>query len=261
MEIDLDLDDLFSDEEETKQPEKKNSDDSGEPVKKVASHRAGKRQLSRKASSERALEESLNWYFEEGDCYHCFSFGDVDSASYLKHVLKQQRIKYLAISTWCMAGADVEDLEKWHDRGYIGRVDFFLGEIFTGSYPEVYEMVKAFCRKCGGRLVIFRNHAKVMIVKGEKFDCLIESSANVNTNPRSENTVLTVDKQLVSDYIKLFAEIKSFNREFDDIAPYIGESEANDNGGGKISDKKPRTTEKRSGGITNKRGKSNKRNS
>lgn len=237
--MDLDLDDLFDDAptKDKKSEETAESDD--EPAKKTASHRAGKRQLTRKAASEQALEEALDWYFQEGDCYHCFSFGDVDSMSYFKHVLKQQKVKYLAISTWCMAGADVEDLEKWYDRGYIGRVDFYVGEIFPGSYPEVYEMTKAFCRKCGGRLVIFRNHSKIMIVKGEKFDCLIESSANVNTNPRSENTVLTVDKGLVSDYIELFAGIKSFNREFDDVEPYT-ESEATNNGGSNVSNKRPR---------------------
>lgn len=45
------------------------------------SHRMGARQLWRKAASEKALEEAINWHFQEGDCYHCFSFGDVDSFS------------------------------------------------------------------------------------------------------------------------------------------------------------------------------------
>ena len=78
------------------------------------SHRMGARQLWRKAASEKALEEAINWHFQEGDCYHCFSFGDVDSFSFFKMVLRQQHIKYAAISTWCMAGEDVKDLRKWH---------------------------------------------------------------------------------------------------------------------------------------------------
>ena len=183
------------------------------PAKSVVSHRAGHRHLTRKFASEHALEESLDWYFREGDCYHCFSFGDVDSMSYFKHVLKQQPVKYLALSTWCMAGEDVKDLREWHRRGMLGRVDFFVGEIFQGSYPDVYTMVKEFIPECGGRLVVFRNHAKVMAVLGRDFDVLIESSANVNTNPRAENTVLTVDRKLVAEYVKLFSEIKAFNSD------------------------------------------------
>ena len=92
-------------------------------------------------------------------------------------------------------------------------VDFFVGEIFQGSYPEVYDMVREFIDECGGRLVVFRNHSKVMAIQGERFDCLIESSANVNTNPRSENTVVTVDRELTKEYIKLFSEIVPFNKD------------------------------------------------
>ena len=183
-------------------------------------HRYGHRHLSRKATSEEALSQALDWYFQEGDCYHCFSFGDVDSLTYFKHVLHQQRVHYLALSTWCMAGEDVDDLRTWHRRGMLGRVDFYVGEIFTGSYPEVYDAVVDFVQECGGRLVVFRNHAKIMAVVGERFDCLIESSANVNTNPRSENTMLTVDRQLVADYVELLNGINSFDDTTKDVPLY-----------------------------------------
>ena len=156
----------------------------------------------------------MPWHFQEGDCYHCFSFGDVDSFTFFKMVLRQQPIKYAAISTWCMAGEDVTDLRRWHERGMVGRVDFFLGEIFKSGYPDVYRAVQEFIQECGGRMVIFRNHSKVMAIEGERFDCLIESSANINTNPRSENTVLTVDRELTGEYIQLFSEIVPFNKDF-----------------------------------------------
>ena len=183
-------------------------------------HRYGHRHISRKAASEEALSKALDWHFRESDCYHCFSFGDVDSLTFFKHVLRQQRVDYLAISTWCMAGEDVDDLRTWHRRGMLGRVDFYVGEIFPGSYPEVYDAVLDFLPECGGRLCVFRNHSKIMMVVGERFDCLIESSANVNTNPRSENTVITVDRQLVADYIELFNGIRSFDHATDDVKPY-----------------------------------------
>lgn len=187
------------------------------------SHRMGARQLWRKAASEKALEDAIDWHWREGDSYHCFSFGDVDSFSFFKMVLRQQPIRYAAISTWCMAGEDVIDLRKWHERGLVGRVDFSMGEIFKGSYPDVYAATKEFIAECGGRLVIFRNHSKVMAIEGERFDCLIESSANVNTNPRSENTVVTVDRELTADYIRLFSEIVPFNRDYG-AGPYLGRS-------------------------------------
>lgn len=197
------------------EPEPQNETAAAAPQGSIkVSHRMGARQLWRKASSEKALEAAMPWHFQEGDCYHCFSFGDVDSFTFFKMVLRQQPIKYAAISTWCMAGEDVTDLRRWHERGMVGRVDFFLGEIFKSGYPDVYRAVQEFIQECGGRMVIFRNHSKVMAIEGERFDCLIESSANINTNPRSENTVLTVDRELTGEYIQLFSEIVPFNKDF-----------------------------------------------
>ena len=204
------------------EPEKPEEHDQTQEAPTIKVHRRyGHRNLTRKASSEEALASQLDWHFREGDCYHCFSFGDVDSLTFFKHVLRQQRVHYLALSTWCMAGEDVDDLRRWHERGMLDRVDFFVGEIFPGSYGEVYDAALALVKDCGGRMVVFRNHAKVMAVVGERFDCLIESSANVNTNPRCENTVITVDRSLVADYVVLFNGIRSFDHVTDDIGGYV----------------------------------------
>ena len=208
MDFDFSFDDIFKEKEP--KPEKK--------VK--VSHRYGHRHLTRKVTSEQSLLSEMPWHYKDGDCYHCFSWGDVDSLTYFKHVLRQQHVKYLALSTWCMAGEDVDDLRNWYERGFIDRVDFFVGEIFPGSYSEVYEAVKQFADIENGRVVVFRNHSKVMAVVGDKYDCLIESSANVNTNPRSENTVITVDSTLVHEYIDIFNGITPFNKDYPDRPGY-----------------------------------------
>lgn len=205
------------------QPQQSEPEEQEEEPKKTVKtfHRKGKRHLSRKVTSEKSLESSLPWHFEEGDCYHCFSFGDVDSLTFFKMVLRQQHVNYLALSTWCMAGEDVNDLRKWHEQGLLDRVDFYFGEIFQGSYAEIYADALKFTKECGGKMTIFRNHSKIMAIHGTKFDCVIESSANVNTNPRSENTVLTVDKDLTRDYIELLNGIKSFNKDSEGVQPYV----------------------------------------
>ena len=58
---------------------------------------------ARRINSELALEQSLPWHFEPGVTYHCISFGDVDSLTYFRVILKQQKFRYAVISTWCMA--------------------------------------------------------------------------------------------------------------------------------------------------------------
>jgi hypothetical protein len=178
------------------------------------------RQLYRRFTSERALEESLDWRFEDGAAYHVISGGDIDSLSFLKAVLRQQRAEYVALSTWCMALQDVEELERFLAIGRIGRLDSYVGEIFKGSYAYEWARLTELHRRRGGRAAIFRNHAKVYVGFGERFDFVIESSANVNTNPRTEQTVITIDAGLARFYKEFFDGIHSFERNFDDWKPY-----------------------------------------
>lgn len=208
--------DLFDDDgKEQEQQEQEQKQEAEEQKQVKVSHRLGYRPLTRKASSEKALEEAFDtWHFKAGDCFHCFSFGDVDSLSYFKLILRQQHINYALLSTWCMAGEDVKDIREWYRKGMIDRIDFFVGEIFKGSYPDCYDLMQDFIQEENGRMVVFRNHSKVMAIKGEHFDAVIESSANVNTNPRSEQAVITCDSELTDWYINLFADINPFNKDY-----------------------------------------------
>ena len=178
---------------------------------------------ARRINSELALEKSLPWHFEPGTAYHCVSFGDVDSLTYLRVIVKQQRIRYAVISTWCMALTDIKEIESWIEAGYINRIDFFCGEIFRGTYTKEYNELKAVCRRHGCKMSIFRNHSKIMLVYGERFNAVIESSANVNTNPRTEQTCITLDDGLCDFYLDFFNGIKSFEREFDNVPIWTNE--------------------------------------
>ena len=188
--------------------------------KSVTVARTKERHFERRINSELALESQLPWHFENGATYHCISFGDVDSLTYLRAIVKQQRIRYVLLSTWCMAITDAEEIKKWLDAGYIGRIDFYVGEIFQRQYAGVYEFIKNNCLTGGGRICVFRNHSKVMAGFGERFDFAIASSANVNTNPRCENTTITVNSDVAKFYKTFFDDIKSFNRDFPAWKPY-----------------------------------------
>jgi hypothetical protein len=178
------------------------------------------RQFFRRFKSELALEEALPWDFEEGCAYHVLSGGDVDSLTFLKHVLRQQQCRYVLLSTWCMALQDIEELERYLRLGRIGRLDTYVGEIFRASYSNEWRRLCAVHREFGGRAAIFRNHSKVYVCFGEAFDCVIESSANVNTNPRTENTVVTVSSMLAREFKRFYDGINSFERNFDGWEPY-----------------------------------------
>ena len=120
-----------------------------------------------------------------------------------------------------MAITDVDEIRWWLERGYIDRVDFYVGEIFQNSYSDIYDYIKTKVIRNGGRICVFRNHSKVMMGYGERFDFTIESSANINTNPRTEQTNITVSTELATFYKEFFDNIRSFNKDFEkwDVYP------------------------------------------
>lgn len=167
--------------------------------------------MFKRFNSEKALEECIDWHAEKNTSYHVISMGDIDSLSFLKWILRQTKINKLLLSTWCMSLQDCEQIESWIVKGLIKSIDFYVGEIFPGSYTKEYKKLKEICEKYGGRVCVFKNHSKVFAGYGDRFNFVIESSANINTNPRTEQTVITIDDTLVDFYHDFFNGIKSFD--------------------------------------------------
>ena len=164
----------------------------------------------RRAFSETQLLDICDLPFRKGDSYHFITGGDVDGLSYLKIVLRQQDLDYCLMSTWCMAFEDVYQIKDWLEAGKIKTMDAYVGEIFPGTYRLEYALLKPTIEENGGRVAVFRNHAKIFAGYGDKFYFGIETSANVNTNPRTENGCITIDKKLFEFYKAYFDDIVSF---------------------------------------------------
>ncbi len=125
-----------------------------------------------------------------------------------------------------MADDDVLQFREWFLAGKIERLDAYVGEIFPGSYRHEYAYLKEIINQFspGGRVCVFRNHSKIFAGSGPKFQFAIESSANINTNPRTENTTITIGADIFNFYKDFFDDIKSFIKEdFPDWQPWLPE--------------------------------------
>jgi hypothetical protein len=170
------------------------------------------RTIYRRAFSETQLLDVIGLEpLKDGYSYHFITAGDVDSLSYLKIILRHQNLDYCLFSTWCMAADDILQFDEWLQEGKIKRLDAYVGEIFPGSYRMEYQALKeVFERHHCGRVAVFRNHAKIYAGYGKMFAFGIESSANINTNPRTENGCITVGKDIYEFYKSYFDDIISF---------------------------------------------------
>lgn len=191
-----------------------------EEAKKATAWKTRSRRQTRRAKSESTLVEILPADIADGDAWHVLSSGDIDSLSFLAHILATHTLDYCLMSTWCMAMDDVNQILTWIAEGKIARFDAYLGEIFPNQYTDEHERLVAGLKQTGaGRVAIFKNHSKVYACRSGARAWVIESSANVNTNPRTENTVITADIGLYQHHKAYFDGIKSFNRDFDTWTP------------------------------------------
>ena len=170
------------------------------------------KQTYRRAFSETQLLDLVT-EFKEGHSYNFITGGDVDALSYLKLILRHQKLEYCLLSTWCIALEDIYQLEEFLEKGLIKKLDCYVGEIFPNSYKNEHKKLKEIMKKFDGKIVVFKNHSKIFAGYGEKFHFGVQSSANINTNPRTENGCITISKDIFDFYFEYYNGIKSFEKE------------------------------------------------
>jgi len=166
----------------------------------------------RRAFSETQLLDAIGLNLKEGDIWHCITAGDVDALSYLKIILRHQDLDYCLFSTWCMANDDILQLEEWIKTGRIKKIDAYVGEIFPGTYSVEYSELKRIITPEIGRIAVFRNHSKIFAGYGDNFAFGIQTSANINTNPRTENGCITINREIFDFYKNYFDKIISIDK-------------------------------------------------
>ncbi|MBR2225765.1 MAG: hypothetical protein IJ884_08315 [Bacteroidales bacterium] len=203
------------------EPEAEPLDEQAEEHKRtVQTFKTWDTQKKMRIMSEANLSEALDWHMEDGTAYHVISYGDVDSLTFLRHIVRQQRLRYVFVATWCMATKDAEEMRDWVRRGMIGRMDFYVGEIFKSGYRGCLDVLDDICKETGGRTARIRNHSKLMAFFGERFSGVIESSANVDTNPRIEQTCITINEGLAEFYKEFFDQMIDYDGRYKDWRPF-----------------------------------------
>lgn len=186
--------------------------DKAETRRAVAAKSANRHHM-RRANAEATLAEILPVRIEPGDSWHVMSRGDIDSLSYVRHILAGvTHLDHVLMSTWCIAKNDLNEISQWLDAGRIEQFDLYAGEIFPGSYGDEYEQFLKMCDLYGCRLVIAKNHSKITLLAQDDYKIVIESSANVNTNPRIEQSTLHHNAELHAFYLEFFNGVHSIDK-------------------------------------------------
>ena len=137
-----------------------------------------------------------------GHSLHVITGGNVDMICYLKYLLLHYpHMERVAISTWCLGGAELLLMEQWHKEGRIGIYDMYCGENCKQQYK--IEWAKLERMKEAGmvrNLISSTIHAKLILCDTGTDKIVVETSSNFNMNPRVEQGCVTVNEGLFDFY-------------------------------------------------------------
>lgn len=91
--------------------------------------------------------------------------------------------------------------------GRIKGCDIYVGEIFKSSYAPIWGSLKDFYKGHPeqGRLAMFKCHAKIIVGKTPDFAFSVQTSANMDTNPRTEQACIQIGDETY-DFFKTYLD-------------------------------------------------------
>ncbi len=187
------------------------------PSRETLVQLVGAKIAARRLYGVNELCKYFNAKIPEGQSVHILTGGNCDLLSQLLWVTRVYgRIVNLFIAVWVASAQDLDILEKYIERGVVAPgVKFIFGDIYPRQYKaefaKVLEMYKS------GHIAdiyTLNTHLKTMLIECEDGSRLtIESSANLNLNPRIEMAAIHTSPELYDFYDYYLNEILREQRD------------------------------------------------
>ncbi|RGX53177.1 hypothetical protein DWV16_17145 [Anaerotruncus sp. AF02-27] len=125
------------------------------------------------------------------ECYKFVSTGGFSSISFVKFVADRTKINEMAATTLRVGRKELECLDRLKKYGKLDRCFFIVGGIMAndgkkGKVYRYYEDFEAVCRNNGWEYKATTNHSKIILMDTEAGKYVLETSSNLNENPKME---------------------------------------------------------------------------
>lgn len=148
----------------------------------------------------------------ENECFKMLSVGGgFSSLGVIKFIADREVIEELNVSTFRIGKNHFKVLNKLHSTGRIKKANFITSSsqkhIDGESDYNYYHIIEKICDKNGWHLKTFDNHSKLILMKTAKNFYVVETSSNLNENPKMEHFSWENDESLYYWYEELFIEL------------------------------------------------------
>jgi len=151
---------------------------------------------------------------QKDECMKLISYdGGFASISFICYIAGKEKILELIASTLRIGEKQFNYLSKLYAKGMLLNATFFIGSIMQEDekLKDKYNYYKHFddaCIKNRWNKIVINNHSKIILMRTEKNYYVLETSSNLNENPKIEQYSFENDKELYEFYYNFFAELK-----------------------------------------------------
>ncbi|MFA6867545.1 MAG: hypothetical protein WCR54_08555 [Clostridia bacterium] len=140
------------------------------------------------------------------------SSGGFSSIGFVKFIADRTFIKELTVSTLRVGKKHLAVLGELKKQGKLDKVNFIVGSIMQdGSKKDkeyhYFDILQETCSQNNWVLKVRNNHSKILLFDTDKGKFVIETSSNLNENPKMEQFSFEKDEVLYFFYQKVFDEL------------------------------------------------------
>lgn len=129
--------------------------------------------------------------------------GGFSSLSVILSIARREKIEKLYCSTFRIGKNHFTKLYKAYSVGQVGEAEFYTSDTQSktdkGKYSYLDYIVKV-CEHTGWIVKPVKNHSKVILLKTNRNHYVIETSSNLNENPKIEQFSISNDESLFNFY-------------------------------------------------------------
>jgi hypothetical protein len=134
--------------------------------------------------------------------------GGFSSINFIEWVAKKKAIYNLCVSTLAVGKKEIQKLAEFD----IKKATFLVGTIFgkrglADSY-DYYDVFREICSEKNWDILETNNHSKIILMQTKNNYYVLETSSNLNENPKMEQFCFCDNKELYDFYNQFFIGLK-----------------------------------------------------
>ena len=151
--------------------------------------------------------------------------GGFSSIGVIKFITLFEKIEQLYVSTFRVGKKQFAELCEMNNRGQLENATIITSATqkktdelaeYNGEKYNYYDYIKTECAEKGWKLITIDNHSKLILMRTAKNYYIVETSSNLNENPKMEQFSFENDRKLFEWYERLFKEFENYAETADD---------------------------------------------